>query len=59
MKRNNYHDEAAFQRVKDKTALGRFGYPEDVVGSVSFFASVDAAFFTGQGLNFCGGIIFH
>jgi 3-oxoacyl-[acyl-carrier protein] reductase len=58
MGRNNYRDAAALQAVKDKTAMGRLGYPDDVVGSVAFFASDDAAFITGQTLNVCGGIIF-
>jgi NAD(P)-dependent dehydrogenase (short-subunit alcohol dehydrogenase family) len=59
MGRNNYRDEKALQAVKDKTALGRLGYPDDVVGAVAFFASDDASFITGQALNVCGGIIFH
>lgn len=59
MGRNNYRDEAALQAVKDKTAMGRLGYPDDVVGAVAFFASDDASFITGQALNVCGGIIFH
>lgn len=58
MGRNNYRDEAALQAVKDKTAMGRLGYPDDVVGAVTFFASDDASFITGQTLNVCGGIIF-
>ena len=58
MGRNNYPDEASLQAVKDKTALGRLGYPEDVVGAAAFFASDDAAFITGQALNVCGGILF-
>ena len=59
MGRNNYRDEESLRKVKEKTALGRLGYPADVVGAVSFFASEDAAFITGQSLNVCGGIIFH
>jgi 3-oxoacyl-[acyl-carrier protein] reductase len=59
MGRNNYRDEKALQAVKDKTAMGRLGYPDDVVGAVAFFASDDASFITGQALNVCGGIIFH
>lgn len=59
MGRNNYRDAAALQAVKDKTAMGRLGYPDDVVGAVAFFASDDSSFITGQALNVCGGIIFH
>jgi NAD(P)-dependent dehydrogenase (short-subunit alcohol dehydrogenase family) len=59
MGRNNYRDEESLRRVKEKTAMGRLGYPADVVGAVAFFASDDAAFITGQSLNVDGGIIFH
>ena len=59
MGRNNYRDEESLRKVIEKTTLGRLGYPEDVVGSVAFFASDDASFITGQALNVCGGIIFH
>lgn len=59
MGRNNYRDEESLQKVKDKTLMGRVGQPADVVGSVAFFASDDAAFITGQSLNVDGGIIFH
>ncbi|MGO4333993.1 SDR family NAD(P)-dependent oxidoreductase [Labrys sp. KB_33_2] len=59
MGRNNYRDEESLKKVIEKTTLGRLGYPEDVVGSVAFFASDDASFITGQALNVCGGIIFH
>jgi len=59
MGRNNYPDAASLQRVRERTALGRLGQPEDVTGAVRFFASDDAAFITGQTLNVCGGIIFH
>jgi NAD(P)-dependent dehydrogenase (short-subunit alcohol dehydrogenase family) len=58
MGRNNYRDAEALRKVEEKTAMGRLGHPEDVVGAVAFFASDDAAFITGQTLNVCGGIIF-
>ena len=59
MGRNNYRDADSLIEVKKKTAMGRLGYPVDVVGAVAFFASDDAAFITGQSLNVDGGIIFH
>jgi 3-oxoacyl-[acyl-carrier protein] reductase len=59
MGRNNFLDEASLRNCTARTALGRIGKPEDVVGAVSFFASDDAAFITGQTLNVCGGIVFH
>jgi len=59
MGRNNYRDEESLRQVKEKTAMGRLGYPADVVGAVAFFASEDASFITGQALNVDGGIIFH
>jgi len=58
MGRNNYRNEESLRQVKEKTAMGRLGYPADVVGAVAFFASDDAAFITGQSLNVDGGIIF-
>ena len=59
MGKNNYPDEASLQAVLDKTAMGRLGYPEDVAGPVSFLASEDSGFITGQSINVCGGIIVH
>lgn len=40
-------------------ALGRDGYEDDVVGSVSFLASDEAAFITGQILAVDGGSVYH
>lgn len=59
MGRNNYPDTASLKAIEEKTALGRLGYPADVAGAVSFFASNDADFITGQALNVDGGIIYH
>ena len=59
MGRNNFLVEESLRNCKARTALGRIGKPEDVVGAVSFFASDDAAFISGQTLNVCGGIVFH
>lgn len=58
MGKNNIPDEESLQKVYDMTALRRLGEPEDIVGTVSFFASKDSAFVTGQTLNVCGGILF-
>lgn len=44
--------EAALSRI----ALGRFGRPEDIAGAVSFLASPDAAYLTGQTLVVSGGL---
>lgn len=59
MGRAHLEDPETLRRVLEKTAMGRVGYPQDVVGSVAFFGSDDAAFITGQSLNVDGGIIFH
>lgn len=40
-------------------ALPRDAYPEDLVGAVSFLASDDAAFITGQILAVDGGSVYH
>ena len=42
----------------DAIALKRFGKPEDVAAAISFFASEDAGYITGQVLVIDGGMIF-
>jgi len=59
MGRNNLGSQEAIDYWTDATALKRLGEPEDVVGTVAFFASEDSAYITGQSLNVCGGIIFY
>ena len=44
---------AAFQR---SIPLGRIGQPDDLPGAITFFASDDAAFITGQVLSVSGGL---
>ena len=58
MGRVNLEDPAIQDAWQAKTAMARIGNPEDVVGSVAFFASDDSAFVTGQSLNVDGGIVF-
>jgi 3-oxoacyl-[acyl-carrier protein] reductase len=45
------------QDVIDRTPLGRWGAPEDLVGAAVFLASDASAFITGQTLNVNGGVI--
>lgn len=59
MGRNNLGTQENIDKWTDATALKRLGEPEDVVGSVAFFASNDSDYITGQSLNVCGGIIFY
>jgi len=59
MGRNNLGTQENIDNWTNATALKRLGEPEDVVGSVAFFASDDSAYITGQSLNVCGGIIFY
>ncbi|BCP52396.1 3-oxoacyl-ACP reductase [Kaistia sp. 32K] len=59
MGRTHLEDPETLRKVLEKTAMGRVGNPEDVVGAVAFFASDDASFITGQSLNVDGGIVFH
>ncbi|MCP8894948.1 SDR family oxidoreductase [Shinella daejeonensis] len=59
MGRTHLEDAETLRKVLEKTAMGRVGNPQDVVGAVAFFASDDAAFITGQSLNVDGGILFH
>ena len=49
-------DDAFRAHAVARSALGRLGRPEDVAGAVSFFASDDAAFITGQALTVSGGV---
>jgi 3-oxoacyl-[acyl-carrier protein] reductase len=59
MGRNNLGTQENIDRWTNATALRRLGEPEDVIGTVAFFASEDSAYITGQSLNVCGGIIFY
>lgn len=47
------YDETA--KTRESQSIKRLGRPEDVVGAVSFLASDDAAYMTGQLLNVDGG----
>ena len=58
MGRVNLEDPAIRAAWQARTAMARIGNPEDVVGTVAFFASDDSAFVTGQTLNVDGGIVF-
>ncbi len=44
------------QSYVDQTPLGRLETPEDVAGVVTFLASEDACFMTGQAINVTGGV---
>jgi NAD(P)-dependent dehydrogenase (short-subunit alcohol dehydrogenase family) len=59
MGRSNLKTQTNIDTWTNATALKRLGDPEDVVGSVAFFASDDSAYITGQSLNVCGGIVFY
>ncbi len=47
--------DAAVEQVRAAIPLGRHGGPEDIAGLVSFLASADAAYITGQTINVDGG----
>jgi meso-butanediol dehydrogenase/(S,S)-butanediol dehydrogenase/diacetyl reductase len=49
--------EALEERAED-IALGRVETPEDVAGFVSYLASADADYMTGQSVVFDGGVVF-
>jgi len=42
--------------VKGITPLGRIGQPEDIANAVTFFASEDSSWITGETLNVSGGL---
>ena len=48
-------DTEASTRIIDRTPLGRWGLPSDVVGTVAFLASPAAAFITGTVIPVDGG----
>ena len=48
-------DAEASRRIVDRTPLGRWGLPSDVVGAVAFLASPAAAFITGTVIPVDGG----
>jgi 3-oxoacyl-[acyl-carrier protein] reductase len=45
------------QAAIDMTPLGRFGEPEEIAAAVSFFASDESGFITGQVLSVDGGLV--
>jgi len=51
-------DQAYMEMMKGQTALRRIGAPDDIARVVSFLASKEAAFITGQTLSIDGGIWF-
>jgi len=59
MGRNNLGSEEMVKYWEERTALRRLGQPEDIAGTVLFFASPQADFITGQSINIDGGIYFH
>ena len=52
----SHFDEDTMNTLKDETPLGRIGTPEDIAGAVSFLASSEADFITGQDLAINGGM---
>lgn len=55
-KMRNMTQEQVRQEYIDLTPLGRLEQPEDVANLVSFLASEDSNFMTGQAINITGGI---
>jgi NAD(P)-dependent dehydrogenase (short-subunit alcohol dehydrogenase family) len=49
------HDDTSSRRIVERTPLGRWGHPSDIVGAVGFLASPAAAFITGVVLPVDGG----
>ncbi len=51
----NPEDSEKADRMRHRTALGRFGQPHEVAGVVAFLAGPDATYITGATLNVDGG----
>ncbi len=52
----SHFDSETMESLKDETPLGRIGKPEDIAAVVSFLASGDADFITGQNISVNGGM---
>ena len=52
-------DPAIAEHLSRRTALGRWGRPEEIAGAVLFFASPAASYITGQVLAIDGGYLAH
>lgn len=52
----SHFDEDTMNELKNETPLNKIGTPQDVAGAVSFLASKDADFITGQDLAVNGGM---
>lgn len=52
----SHFDEDTMNALKEETPLYKIGTPEDVAGAVSFLASKDADFITGQNISVNGGM---
>ncbi len=52
----SHFDKDTMNALKEETPLNRIGTPEDVAGAVSFLASKDANFITGQNISVNGGM---
>lgn len=52
----SHFDEETTTALKEETPLNRIGTPEDVAGAVSFLASKNADFITGQNISVNGGM---
>ncbi|KAI8935863.1 hypothetical protein NX059_007380 [Plenodomus lindquistii] len=50
-------DKDQLDELKDTTALGRFGAPDDIASVVAFLASEDSKFMTGGHLKIDGGCV--
>ena len=52
----SHFDEDTMNSLKEETPLNKIGTPEDIAGAVSFLASKDADFITGQNISVNGGM---
>ncbi len=53
---NRCHSEDVMRELAEETPLGRIGTPEDIANLISFLASAEASFITGQIITADGGL---
>jgi glucose 1-dehydrogenase len=57
MTEKSWNDKKRRKVISDRTLLGRWGKPEDVVGIIAFLCTDEASYITGQSIYVDGGLL--